>query len=442
MLFLNRADAGRHLAQRLRHLRGTDVAVLGLPRGGVPVAFEVAEELRAPLDVIVVRKLGVPFQPEYAFGAIGEGGVRVIDDHVTRQTGLTGQEIAAVEARERAELDRRVRQLRGDRPPVPLVGRPVIVVDDGIATGSTTRAACWVARMRGASRVVLAVPVGSVEGVASLRRDADEVICLHTPARFCAIGEWYDDFSQVPDEEVTALLGKTVTSSSRSGCPEVDPAEIAVDAGGVRLPGSLVVPDRAGGLIVFAHGSGSSRHSPRNQFVAAVLNRAGLGTLLVDLLTADEELARAYVFNIAMLAARLAGITGWLRGQPATAVIPVGYFGASTGAAAALWAAAANPRLPVTAIVSRGGRPDLAGRRLALVRAPTLLIVGGADEVVLDLNRQAQNQLTCENRLAIVPGATHLFEEPGALEQVADLARDWFSGHFAKLGSAAAAPPA
>ena len=441
MLFLNRADAGRHLAQRLRHLRGTDVAVLGLPRGGVPVAFEVAEELRAPLDVIVVRKLGVPFQPEYAFGAIGEGGVRVIDDHVTRQTGLTGQEIAAVEARERAELDRRVRQLRGDRPPVPLAGRVVIVVDDGIATGSTARAACWVARMRGASRVVLAVPVGSVEGVASLRRDADEVICLHTPAGFFSIGEWYDDFSQMSDEEVTALLGRAVTSS-RSGCPEADSAEIAVDAGGVRLPGSLVIPDRAGGLIVFAHGSGSSRHSPRNQFVAAALNRAGLGTLLVDLLTADEELARAYVFNIAMLAARLAGITGWLRGQPATAVIPVGYFGASTGAAAALWAAAANPRLPVTAIVSRGGRPDLAGRRLALVRAPTLLIVGGADEVVLDLNRQAQKQLTCENRLAIVPGATHLFEEPGALEQVADLARNLFSGHFAELSSAAAAPRA
>ena len=171
--------------------------------------------------------------------------------------------------------------------------------------------------MRGASRVVLAVPVGSVEGVASLRRDADEVICLHTPPRFCAIGEWYDDFSQVPDEDVTALLGEAATSS-RSSCPEVDPAEIAVDAGGVRLPGSLVISDRAGGLIVFAHGSGSSRHSPRNQFVAAALNRAGLGTLLVDLLTADEELRLVYVFNIAMLATRLAGITGWLRGQPAT----------------------------------------------------------------------------------------------------------------------------
>jgi putative phosphoribosyl transferase len=435
MLFIDRADAGRHLAQRLRHLRGADVAVLALPCGGVPVAFEVAGELRAPTDVIVVRKLGVPFQPEYGFGAIGEGGARIIDDHVVRLTGLTGPEIAAVEARERAQLDRRVSQLRGDRPPVPLAGRTVIVVDDGIATGSTARAACKVARARGASRVILAVPVGPVEAAASLRRDADEVICLHTPARFFAIGEWYDDFSQVTDEEVTSLLGKAAALSTGSDCAELDPAEIAVDVGGVRLPGSLVIPEQALGLVVFAHGSGSSRRSPRNQFVAAALNRVGLGTLLVDLLTADEELSRAYVFNIAMLAARLAGITSWLRGQPGTAAIPVGYFGASTGAAAALRAAAADPRLPVRAIVSRGGRPDLVGRRLALVQAPTLLIVGGADEVVLGLNRQAQEQLTCENRLAVIPGATHLFEEPGALEQVARLAGDWFTSHFTPVSA-------
>ena len=208
MLFVDRTDAGRHLARRLRHLRGADVVVLGLPRGGVPVAFEVAEELRAPLDVIVVRKLGVPFQPEYGFGAIGEGGVRIVDDHVVRQTRLTEVQIAEVEVRERAQLDRRVSRLRGDHPPVQLAGRTVIIVDDGIATGSTARAACLVARALGASRVILAVPVGSVEGTAALRHTADEVVCLHTPARFFAIGEWYGDFGQVTDEEVTTLLDK------------------------------------------------------------------------------------------------------------------------------------------------------------------------------------------------------------------------------------------
>ncbi len=182
MFFVDRADAGRHLARRLRYLGGADVVVLGLPRGGVPVAFEVAGELHAPLDVVVVRKLGVPFQPEYGFGAIGEGGARIVDDYVARQAGLTGPEIAEVEARERVLLDRRVSQLRGGHPPVPLAGRTVIIVDDGIATGSTARAACLVARARGASRVILAAPVGSTAGTAALRRAADEVVCL-TPRR-------------------------------------------------------------------------------------------------------------------------------------------------------------------------------------------------------------------------------------------------------------------
>ena len=208
MLFVDRADAGRHLGRRLRYLRSADVVVLGLPRGGVSVAFEVAAELRAPLDVVVVRKLGVPFQPEYGFGAVGEGGARIIDDYVVQQARLTGPQMAEVEARELAHLDDRVRQLRGDRPTVPLAGRTVIVVDDGIATGSTARAACLVARARGASWVILAVPVGSVDGAASLRRAADEVICLHTPAPFLAIGEWYSDFSQVTDEEVTIMLDR------------------------------------------------------------------------------------------------------------------------------------------------------------------------------------------------------------------------------------------
>jgi len=432
MLFVDRADAGRQLAQRLLRLRGTDAVVLALPRGGVPVAFEVARELRAPLDVIVVRKLGVPFQPEYGFGAIGEGGARIVDDRVVRLAGLTRQEIASVEGRERDRLNRRLGQLRGSRPPVPLAGRTAVVVDDGAATGSTARAACLVARARDAGRVIVAVPVGSAQAVASLRRDADEVICLHTPVPFAAVGDSYADFSQVADAEVTSLLGQSLTcAGTRNAAP--DPAEVAVEAGGVRLSGSLVIPPGADGLVVFAHGSGSSRHSPRNELVAAGLNQAGLGTLLVDLLTAGEELSRPNVFNVALLAARLTAITHWLRGQPGTAGLAVGYFGASTGAAAALAAVTVSPRPPVAAIVSRGGRPDLVGGRLALVRTPTLLIVGGADTVVLDLNQRARAQLRCESGLAVVPGATHLFSEPGALEQVTNLAGDWFGRHFAQV---------
>ena len=191
----------------------------------------------------------------------------------------------------------------------------------------------------------------------------------------------------------------------------------------------MAIPDRAAGVVIFAHGSGSSRSSPRNRFVAAGLNQAGVGTLLVDLLTPGEELSRVNVFDVRLLAARLTGITRWLQHHPAAHGLPVGYFGASTGAAAALWAAAA-PRMPIAAIVSRGGLLDLAGPQLALVRAPTLLIVGGSDEAVLRLNRQAQRQLTCESKLTVIPGASHLFEEPGTLEQVAELAIGWFTRYF------------
>lgn len=202
-----------------------------------------------------------------------------------------------------------------------------------------------------------------------------------------------------------------------------------VGRGEILLPGDLTVPDRAIGLVVFAHGSGSSRHSPRNSFVADVLNRVGVATLLFDLLTSAEESDRRNVFDISLLGGRLAEVTRWLRGEQSVIGLPIGYFGASTGAAAALWAAAGEGS-KIAAIVSRGGRPDLAGDRLGDVEAPTLLIVGGRDDVVIGLNREAQSKLRCENRLDIVTGATHLFEEPGALEEVADLASAWFQNHF------------
>ncbi|UBU14162.1 dienelactone hydrolase family protein [Nonomuraea gerenzanensis] len=195
------------------------------------------------------------------------------------------------------------------------------------------------------------------------------------------------------------------------------------------MSGDLIVPDAAQGIVLFAHGSGSSRHSPRNRYVAGALNENGLGTLLFDLLTPEEEADRANVFDIPLLAGRLLERTAWVREQPGTKGLPVGYFGASTGAAAALWAAA-EPDNPVAAIVSRGGRPDLAGDRLAAVRAPTLLVVGGRDPVVVGLNEEARRRLRADSRITVVPGATHLFEEPGALEAVAGHARDWFSTHF------------
>jgi putative phosphoribosyl transferase len=439
MVFADRNHAGRRLAARLGHLRGEPVVVLGLPRGGVPVALQVARALGAPLDVIVVRKLGVPFQPELGMGAVGEDEVRVINPEIVDLAGVPENVLAAVQAREQAEVDARAGWYRPVRPREPLDGRTAVVVDDGLATGSTARAACQIARVLGAARVVLAVPVAPPGWQERIGADADELVCVSMPRGFCAIGQFYAEFPQVSDEEVIACLERAAVPPSPAPASTVRAAaaadlpgreqEVRPEAGVVRLAGYLTVPENAPGIVVFAHGSGSSRHSPRNRYVAGVLNEAGLGTLLFDLLTPEEEADRANVFDIGLLAGRLAEVTGWLRAQPGATRAAVGYFGASTGAAAALWAAA-EPGAGIAAVVSRGGRPDLARPRLAAVTAPTLLIVGGRDEVVLDLNRRAQAELCCENGLAVVPGATHLFEEPGTLDAAAGLARDWFLSYL------------
>ncbi|GAB3168688.1 phosphoribosyltransferase family protein [Myceligenerans halotolerans] len=433
-LFDDRIDAGRRLARRLERLRDDDVVVLGLPRGGVPVAFEVARALDAPLDVIVVRKLGVPYQPEFALGSVGEGGVLVLNDDVWRHAGLRSEDLAELEDAERAELSRRVERFRGERERISLEDRVALIVDDGMATGATARAACQVARAQGARRVILAVPVGATEAVRSLHRDADEVVCLSQPVRFMAVGQWYRDFRQTPDSDVAELLDRARRRVPASAtADDDDPPQIDEDvhvlADQVPLAGHLTIPEKPVGLVVFAHGSGSSRHSPRNRYVAAKLHEAGLGTLLFDLLTPHEELERASVFDIELLARRLVEVTLSLRTQADAAGLPIGYFGASTGAGAALWAASV-PGVDVRAVVSRGGRPDLAEPRLALVDAPTLLIVGGRDHLVLDLNRRAQAEMRGECELSVVPDATHLFEETGALAQVAEFACAWFARHL------------
>jgi putative phosphoribosyl transferase len=209
--FRDRRTAGRLLGERLLRYADADPVVLALPRGGVPVAYEIARALDAPLDVIVVRKLGVPFQPELGMGAIGEGGVRVLNPEIVSALRITDADLDYVERRERVELDRRAQSFRGDAPRLPLTGRLVIIVDDGLATGSTARAAILVARAYGADRVVLAVPVAPPDTVAELGLVADEVVCLATPEPFSAIGQWYYDFRQTSDAEVVELL-----SSARS----------------------------------------------------------------------------------------------------------------------------------------------------------------------------------------------------------------------------------
>jgi putative phosphoribosyl transferase len=416
-MFRDRRHAGMLLGERLQRLGLTRPVVLGLPRGGVVVAAEAARALGAPLDVLVVRKLGAPGNPELGIGALAEGGFAVLNEGLISRLGVRPAELEAVTARETAELERRTRAYRRGRPPRPLQGCTAVIVDDGLATGYTARAAVAAVRARGAVVVVLAVPVAAPETAAEFEALVDRVVCVELPDLLFAVGASYADFSQTSDEEVESLL-------VGSGREPPEASEVVVEGAGVALPGTLTVPSGARGVVLFAHGSGSSRHSPRNQAVAAALQQGGLATLLFDLLTPAEAADRARVFDIPLLGRRLAATTAWLRGSRVVEGLPVGYFGASTGAGAALWAAAGDPS--VAAVVSRGGRPDLAGPRLGMVTAPTLLVVGGRDPVVLELNREAQAALRAECRLEVVPGATHLFEEPGTLEQVSDLAGDWF----------------
>ena len=213
--FRDRADAGRQLAERLRDYAGRDdVLVLALPRGGVPVAYEVAMAFDLPLDVFLVRKLGVPGQEELAMGAIATGGVRVLNDHVVRMLGISDEEIDRVAAQEQRELERREQAYRQGRPPAELHDRTVILIDDGLATGSTMRAAIDAVRQQGAREVVVAVPVAAVSTCEEFRRDVDEIVCAQTPEPFYAVGLWYEDFSQTTDEEVYELLGKTAGGRS------------------------------------------------------------------------------------------------------------------------------------------------------------------------------------------------------------------------------------
>ncbi len=424
-MFRDRKDAGQKLAAALRSYRGKDTLVIALPRGGVVLGREVAEVLGAPLDVLIVRKLGVPWQPELAMGAISETGAVILNEEVISGYNISRQEVKEAIAAQEEEIRRRRHIYRRGRAAASVKGKTVILVDDGVATGATMKAALTALKKEGPARLIAAVPVSPPETQDALKRMADDFICLEVHPFFTAIGSFYYDFRQVTDEEVLGILEEAAQAAQRD-----DPATgDLIPADSVMLEGDLQIPHGARGIVVFAHGSGSSRHSPRNKFVAHALRAQGLGTLLFDLLTAGEDMAYERRFDIELLTRRLVAATKWLRDKkknPSAAGLAIGYFGSSTGAAAAM-RAAAHFGDDIGAVVSRGGRPDLAGEEaLRDLRSPALLIVGGQDRIVIELNRRAFESITGEKRLEIVPGATHLFEEPGALEEVARLAAGWF----------------
>lgn len=464
MVFRDRIDGGRQLAGKLEHHRAEHPIVLGLTRGGVPVALEVARSLDADLDIIVVRKLGAPECPEYAIGAIAEGGAVYVRQDALREVGLGAEDVAALAEREAVELSRRVRSYRGDGSMPDLAGRTAIIVDDGVATGATARAAARAARQRGAARVVLAAPVIAAESAPDLASDFDDVVAVDFPEPFMAVGLWYEHFAQTSDEEVLECL-RRVRGAPRAEAEHRNGDSIASEPGDPParskeetlvipfdssasgpgfLDADLCVPVGAKGLVMFVHGSGSTRRSPQDRFVARALQSAGFATLLFDLLTPDEafegEMTARLGCDLDLLTSRVVAATRWVSALPRTRGLRLGYFGAATGAAAALAAAARIPE-SVIAVVSRGGRPDLVPpATLERVRAAVLLVVGGRDEDVLLLNRWVLRHLASAE-LSIVPAATHLFEEPGALECVARRAAEWIA-HRLGEPTALGPPPA
>lgn len=419
MHFKDRIDAGQRLAIALEHIDRSNLIILGLPRGGVPVANEVASHLHAPLDVLIVRKLGTPGQSELAFGAVGEGGVRVLNDDVVSMEGLDDLVINRVANEQNAEIERRHVIYRNGRSPLDLSGKTAVVVDDGLATGATARAACMVAKRLGASKVILAVPVAPAGWEQGFMDVTDQRVSLFQSRDFGSVGYFYENFDPISDDTVKALLAFSLHH-------QLD-EEVAIGVSHHRAVRAHVrSPLGARGVVVFAHGSGSGRKSPRNVVVADEMYESGFATVLADLLTEDDDNDRT--FDIDFLAERLSMVVDWVKRHPVLGRLPVALYGASTGAAAAV-AVAANDH-DVRCVVSRGGRVDLAVKQVGDFSQSILLIVGSLDTVVLDLNRSFCEGLGERCTMQIVEGASHLFEEDGALKQVARQAIEYLTGHL------------
>ena len=425
--FRDREEAARQLLGALERFRGERPLVLAIPRGAVHMGRIIADGLDGELDVVLVRKIGAPGNPELAIGAVDEQGTVVLNDNAA-WLGADNAYVQHEVKRQLALIRERRERYRHGKPALSVRDRCVIVIDDGLATGATMSAALKATRAQDPSRLICAVPVAAHESLAEVAELADEVVCLATPAPFFAVGQYYTNFSSVSDEEVAQVLAAHAVGRNpvQSGPVPVEQRAVKIPAGSVVLEGDLCSPPSPRGLVIFAHGSGSSRHSVRNRQVAGALQQRGFSTLLFDLLTEQEDRDPQARFDIALLAQRLDAALAWARAEPSQRDRAIGLFGASTGAAAAVMLAASRPQ-QIAAVVSRGGRPDLAGAQaLSQIRTPTLLVVGGADTEVLQLNRNAQAAMRGWAELLVVPGATHLFEEPGTLDRAAEAAGDWF----------------
>lgn len=415
--FENRQEAAEVLVPLLLDLKDSNPLIMAIPRGAVPMAQLVAEALDAQMDLALVKKIGHPMQPEFAIGAVSETGEILLSSHAQE---VDPDYIEKVALRLVESLQRQRSQYLGfERFHYPQ-GRTVVLIDDGIATGLTMAAAVRSLKAQGAKRIIVAAPVASHEAQEKLKTEGAELRIYYTPKYFGSVSYFYKNFDQVSDAEVGSYF--QVRSHE---------IEIQTSKNSLTLKGILGRPMAPLGFVVFAHGSGSGRLSPRNQFLADIFNRQGIATLLADLLTDDEGHDRSKVFDIKLLSERLILLVEWVKKNPQFRDIPLGLLGASTGAGAALVAAAQIPE-KIEALVSRGGRPDLATDSLEHVQCPVLLLVGELDYGVIELNEQAFQKIPSEKKLEIIPGATHLFEEPGTLDKVAEHALHWFDKCFSR----------
>lgn len=455
--FRDRADAGAVLARSLIDYRGrADVTVLGLARGGVPVAREVANLLRVPLAVVVARKVGVPGIEEVALGAIAEGSTRVVADTVAWYLGVPSRIVDRLAARERVELERRVGLYASGLASLDLRGRTVILVDDGLATGASVRAALRSIRDKRPARVVVAVPISSRDAAEDVRLEVDELVAIVTPARFASVGSAYEDYSAVTDDDVLSLIGRPtrrVSPYMRDVSDRIGAALTRADGRtrdlertiGIQTPDAAIVGDlgvpsfvpslRRGqraegvrGLVILAHGGGSSRSSYRNRYLAGRLRLSGYATLRLDLLTTDEQrmdaVSESYRFDVGRLATRLASACDWVDREGVAGAHHTVLAGSNTAAAAALETAARRPGR-VFAVAARGGRVDLVAEALPRVKTPVLLMVGGADRESVRRNNDAVDRLPRGALLIKVPRASRTLEEPGALGFVAEHLVSW-----------------
>ncbi|HYX34605.1 MAG TPA: phosphoribosyltransferase [Oligoflexus sp.] len=441
----NRSEAGKLLAAKLQqYADNPNVLVLALPRGGVPVAFEIALSLQAPLDVFLVRKLGVPGHEELAMGAISSSGDRVLNQEIIDVLQLTEPVIDRVTHRERQEMNRREAVYRQNKPPLKIKGKTVLLVDDGLATGSTMTAAIRAIQQQKPEKIVLAVPVAPPSTFESMQKLGDDMVCLLTPEPFYGVGLWYQDFSQTQDDEVIRLLSQAegwrkepLDKKSTFPADQEPPGfhHVSIPAGSVELEGKLLHhEEHTKGIVMLIHGCGNPRQGPEHDLIAHKLYEAGFSTLRFDLLTEDEETSeiksRHLRFDVPLLTRRLTEVTDWVMHELATEDQPLGFFSSSTGTAAALKTAAAFGH-HIKAIVSLSGRPELAGEALAKVTSPTLLLIGGQDISILDLNVCARARMRPGLvRIDVVPQASHLFEEEGALERAVDHTIAWFDQHL------------